>query len=65
LEDVEDETVDIQCPICAQKELLADARSHSGVRRLLDEKYFRPDGYSTKMHHLVYDLRKNMDTKKR
>jgi SWI/SNF-related matrix-associated actin-dependent regulator of chromatin subfamily A3 len=64
-EDAEDGDFEIQCPICAQTELLRDVKSRPAAKRVLDEHYFQPNGYSTKMACLVADLLENISDKKR
>ncbi|KAF1984562.1 hypothetical protein K402DRAFT_422775 [Aulographum hederae CBS 113979] len=61
----EDETAEIPCPICAQAEVLrANTGGTSATKRVPDEYYFLPNGYSTKMAYLVNDLKEDLDQKK-
>ncbi|RDW57005.1 hypothetical protein BP6252_13923 [Coleophoma cylindrospora] len=43
-EEGEDEKLEIQCPICAETELLREGTTQSGARKARDEHYFQPNG---------------------
>jgi SWI/SNF-related matrix-associated actin-dependent regulator of chromatin subfamily A3 len=62
--EAEDEKDEIQCPICAQNDLLRGIKAKSTARRVLDEHYFQADGYSTKMATLVSDLEEDLNQKR-
>jgi hypothetical protein len=63
-EEADDENAEKHCPICAQAESLRGVKGNPAARRVLDAKYFQPNGYSTKITCLVNDLRENLRDKR-